>query len=314
MKNTLLYIATVIIWGTTWFAIEFQLGEVAVEVSLIYRFLIAAIIMWTFCSFAKISLKLRATDHFFIFILAGFNFGFNYLILYWAQEYLTSAMSSIAFSTLLLMNIVNTRIFFGKPVAKRVIVGALMGVCGIAALFWQDIKDFNLTGAAITGLLLALGGTFLASLGNMVSVRNTSKGVSVIQGNTWGMLYGTIILALYALVRGSEFTISLLPSYWISLLYLAIFGTVIAFACYFILFQNIGPEKASYVIVLFPLVAVILSTLYEGFIWHLSTIIGFTLVLSGNALVLTPPEKFSRLYRWSLRQSSPQKTTDKCNF
>ncbi len=313
MKNVLLYITTVLIWGSTWFAIEFQLGEVAVEISLIYRFSMAALIMWGFCWWRNIPLTLPGRDHAFIVILAAFNFGFNYLILYWAQNYLTSAMASIAFSTLLLMNIINTRIFFGKPIAARVIVGALMGVLGIVALFWQDLKVFNLTGTAVIGLSLALLGTLLASLGNMVSVRNSAKGISVVQANTWGMLYGTFALLVYALVNGSEFTLGTTSAYWLSLVYLSVFGTVIAFACYFILFQNIGPEKASYVIVLFPLVAVVLSTLYEGFIWHSSTIIGFSLVLTGNALVLTPMDKLRRLYRWSSRQEATKSASKKCN-
>ncbi len=154
-----------------------------------------------------------------------------------------------------------------------------------------------MSSTAIIGLLLTLFGTFLASLGNMISVRNTANKISVIQGNTWGMLYGTVALLVYALINGSEFTIASQTSYWVSLLYLSLFGTVFAFACYFMLFQNIGPEKASYVIVLFPLVAVVFSTLYEGFIWHQSTILGFILVLSGNAIVLTPIDKILRLIR-----------------
>jgi drug/metabolite transporter (DMT)-like permease len=297
MKNTLLYLTTVLIWGTTWFAIEFQLGEVAVEISLFYRFALAAILMWGFCWWKKIPLALSLRNHSFIFLLGLLNFSMNYLVLYWAQNYLTSAMTSIAFSTLLLMNIVNTRIFFGKPIAGRIIIGALLGIIGIIALFWQDLQDFNISSTAIIGLMLTLFGTFLASLGNMVSVRNTANKISVIQGNTWGMLYGTIALLIYALINGSEFTFASQTSYWVSLLYLSLFGTVFAFACYFMLFQNIGPEKASYVIVLFPLVAVVFSTLYEGFIWHQSTILGFILVLSGNAIVLTPFEKILRLIK-----------------
>ena len=297
MKNTLLYLTTVLIWGTTWFAIEFQLGEVAVEISLFYRFALAAILMWGFCWWKKIPLALSLRNHSFIFLLGLLNFSMNYLVLYWAQNYLTSAMTSIAFSTLLLMNIVNTRIFFGKPIAGRIIIGALLGIIGIIALFWQDLQDFNISSTAIIGLMLTLFGTFLASLGNMVSVRNTANKISVIQGNTWGMLYGTIALLIYALINGSEFTFASQTSYWVSLLYLSLFGTVFAFACYFMLFQNIGPEKASYVIVLFPLVAVVFSTLYEGFIWHQSTILGFVLVLSGNAIVLTPFEKILRLIK-----------------
>ena len=120
MKNSFLYIITVLIWGSTWFAIEFQLGDVAVEVSLFYRFGLAALIMWGYCLTKKIPLTFSLKNHGYIILLGVGNFSANYAILYYAQNYLTSAMTSIAFSTLLLMNIVNTRIFFGKPIAFRI--------------------------------------------------------------------------------------------------------------------------------------------------------------------------------------------------
>lgn len=297
MKNSLLYVITVLIWGTTWFAIEFQLGEVAVEVSLFYRFALAAVLMWLFCWWKKIPMRLSLTNHGFIVLMALCNFCFNYIILYWAQVYLTSAMTSIAFSTLLLLNIVNTRIFFGKPIAPRIYWGALLGIGGIGVLFWRDLTSVDLSNEVLVGLLLSVSGTFIASIGNMVSVRNSGQGVSVLQGNAWGMLYGSIGLLLFAYSNGSAFNFSTQPAYLISLLYLSLFGTVIAFACYFMLFQNIGAEKASYVIVLFPLIAVVFSTLYEGFVWTELTVAGFVLVISGNVLVVTPISRLKALWK-----------------
>lgn len=291
MKSVILYIVTVLIWGSTWLAIEFQLGDVPAQVSLVYRFAIAAFVMWCYCMFKGMNMRFSMTDHGFFMVLALCNFGLNYLILYWAQNYLTSAMSSIAFSTLLLMNIVNTRLFFGRRIANRIYIGALLGVVGLVALFWPDIKDLDFSSDAMLGLGLALGGTFLASLGNMASVRNSSNHVGVMQGNAWGMLYGTLALVGVVLLSDAQFTFSTEPSYVISLLYLSLFGTVIAFACYFLLLRDIGPEKASYSIVLFPIVAVILSTIFEGFLWHANTVFGFVLVLAGNAIVLTPVAK-----------------------
>jgi len=291
MKNTLLYIATVLIWGSTWLAIEFQLGEVPVVVSVVYRFAIAAVIMWSYCLLAKTPLAFSRRDHFFIFVLAMFNFSLNYTLLYSSQNYLTSAMTSIAFSTMLLMNIVNTRLFFGTKIAARVYVGALLGIIGIAALFWDDLTSSELNNRSLIGLGLAISGAFAASLGNMASVRNSRAGMNVLGVNAWGMLYGTLILFTVVIFSDAEFTFSTKPSYVISLLYLAVFGTVIAFATYYVLLNNIGPEKASYVIVLFPVVAVTLSSLYEDFDWTRNTFIGFALVLIGNAIVLTPFEK-----------------------
>lgn len=291
MRSTFLYAITVLIWGSTWLAIEYQLGVVPAEVSVFYRFCGAAVLMWAFCLFKGMPMRFSAIDHSYFAIMACCNFGFNYLILYWAQVYLTSAMTSIAFSTLLIINILNTRLFFGKPIAPRIMFGALLGVAGIVCLFWQDIQGLDWSSDAIIGLSLALGGTFVASLGNMASVRNSNRGIGVLQGNAWGMLYGAVALGVFALLNGAEFVIDTGPGYLLSLGYLTLFGTVIAFASYFVLLKDIGPEKASYTIVLFPVVAVVLSTLFEGFQWHSNTVLGFSLVLLGNAIVLTPMDK-----------------------
>lgn len=295
MKNTLLYLVTVLIWGSTWLAIEFQLGVVAPEVSLVYRFGLAALLMWGYCWYRKLPMQYDLRQHAFFMLLALCNFGFNYLVLYWAQAYLTSALASIAFSTMLLMNIVNTRLFFGQPIAGRIYWGALLGVAGIVLLFWQDLQQLDLSNKVLVGLLMALAGTLIASFGNMVSVRNSKRQVGILQGNAWGMLYGTLVLAVVSVLSGASFSFDYRAPYVISLLYLAIFGTVVAFACYFVLLKNIGPQKASYVIVLFPLVAVALSSWFEDFQWNGFTLWGFLLVLCGNGLVLTP---YSRIRSW----------------
>lgn len=295
MKSTVLYIVTVMIWGSTWLAIEFQLGVVAPEVSLVYRFSIAALLMWGYCIVKKLPMQFEGKNHLFFMALACCNFGFNYLILYWAQNYLTSAMTSIAFSTLLVMNIINTRIFFGKPIAPRIFVGALLGLAGIVALFWQDIKTLDFASEAMVGLGLSLAGTFVASLGNMTSVRNSKNDIGIMQGNAWGMFYGAVFLTSFALISGATFNLDVRLPYVASLLYLSVFGTVIAFACYFALLKDIGPEKASYSVVLFPVVAVVLSMIFEGFMWQTSTVIGFVLVLIGNVVVLTPVDKIMKL-------------------
>ena len=295
MRSTILYVMTVLIWGSTWLAIEFQLGVVPPEVSLVYRFSIAAILMWGYCLWRKLPLKFSANDHVFFVVLAVCNFGFNYLLLYWAQAYLTSAMTSIAFSTLLIMNIINNRLFFGKAIAPRMFVGAALGLAGIVALFWQDIRSFDLSSTAMIGLGLSIAGTMVASFGNMTSVRNSKNNVGVLQGNAWGMLYSALFLAAYVLVNGGTFTFDFAAPYVLSLLYLSVFGTVLAFAFYFILLKDIGAEKASYTVVLFPVVAVALSIWFEGFELLPSSALGFILVLSGNVIVLTPFRKIKAL-------------------
>jgi len=236
-----------------------------------------------------------ARNHFFIALLALFNFSMNYAILYYAQNYLTSAMASIAFSTMLLMNIANTRIFFGSRITPRVYIGALFGIVGIVALFWQDLNNTAANYNSLFGLLLAMSGALVASFGNMVSVRNSRAGMNVFAVNAWGMLYGSLILTIIIVLSDAQFTLSSEPAYLLSLLYLSVFGTVVAFATYYILLSEMGPERASYVIVLFPVVAVALSSFFEGFVWTNNIVLGFVLVLTGNAILLTPINKLRAL-------------------
>lgn len=295
MKNLFLYIITVLVWGSTWLAIEFQLGEVDVAASVAYRFMISAVIMWAYCLWANIPLSFERRDHAYIVLLAAFNFSLNYAVIYTSQRYLSSAMTSIAFSTMLLMNIINTRLFFGTRIAPKTYLGALLGVAGIVALFWHDLASFSNGSSAVLGLGLVLSSALIASLGNMVSVRNSNAGMDVFAVNAWGMLYGAIILSAWVLFSDAEFTFSSSQSYVLSLLYLSIFGTVIAFASYYVLLKEMGPERASYVIVLFPVVAVSLSSLFEGFEWRSNTVLGFFLVLLGNAIILTSKNLLVRI-------------------
>lgn len=303
MRNILLYTLTILIWGSTWLAIEFQLGDVAPEISLIYRFALAALLMWGYCWWANIPCSFSTRDHGFILLLALGCFSINYVFMYLAQEHLTSAMTSIAFSTMLLMNIANTRLFFGKKIEPRTYIGAIIGVLGIALLFWDDLSGETYNQSSLLGLIFVLTGTLIASFGNMASVRNSNNELNVFAVNAWGMTYGCLALLLFALARGAEFTFNYAPSYVISLLYLSVFGTVIAFGSYFVLLKNIGAEKASYAVVLFPLVAVILSSIFENFSWTPPVIAGFCMVLLGNIIVLTPAETIAKLTGKTLRSA-----------
>jgi len=299
MKNTFLYIVTVLIWGTTWFAIEFQLGDVAVEISLIYRFALAAMTILLISKLKGLTLNFNATQHFYMALLGLFNFCINYYLLYEAQQYLTSAMTSIGFSMLLLVNIINSRIFFAKKIMAKTYFGASFGILGIITLFWPELAQYfnhHENNDTLIGLAYVLSGVLFASFGNMISVRNSNHDYPVFQTSGWAMLYGTLFLVLIAWFKGTPFTISIKPDYLISLGYLVIFGTVIAFYSYFYLLKSIGPEKASYSIVLFPVISVFISSLYEGFEWNQYTVMGFILVAFGNLIMLLP-EKILNLFK-----------------
>ena len=285
-----LYLAAVLIWGSTWYAIKFQLGVVAAEVSLVYRFALAAAILLLFCLATGRSLRYSPGQHGFIALLGLFLFSSNYLIFYWATELLTSGIVALMFSTVILMNIINGAIFMRLKVSRRVVIGAGFGIAGIAAIFWSEVSAVQNSADTWRGLWMCIGATYLASLGNIVSARNQQQGIPVVQANAWGMAYGAATMAVFTLFSQVPFTYDPAPEYTISLLYLSIFGSILAFGSYLTLVGRIGADKAAYAAVLFPVIALGISTLFENYQWTSRAVFGFALVLLGNYIVLTTPK------------------------
>ncbi len=293
MNNSLLYILTVVIWGSTWIAINYQLGDVAIEASVAYRFALAALTLFLYAYYKKIPLLFSVKQHGLFAIFGVCLFGINYVLLYSAQQHINSALTCIAFSTLMLMNIANTRIFYKTKIAKQIYYGGSFGLFGIVVLFWPQLSDVQLGAATLLGLILCLAGTFSASVGTMISLHNQKRRIPVLTANAWGMFYGAVFMVLTALAQGKEFTFSYTLAYVGSLLYLSLFGSVIAFGCYLSLMTRIGAHKTSYANIIFPAIAVLISTLVEGFIWTQYTVLGMFLISIGNLIVLVKPTKIA---------------------
>jgi drug/metabolite transporter (DMT)-like permease len=170
----------------------------------------------------------------------------------------------------------------------RVILGALLGVGGIAVLFGPEIAATEASRETGLGLTLVFVATLIFCAGNMFSSAYQQLGLAVLPATAWGMLYGTGVLALIALVRGEPFIVEWTMRYVGSILWLSVLSTVIAFAAYLTLIGRIGPGRASYSTVLVPVVALLISTLLESYTWTLAAAIGVALVLAGNILVLSP--------------------------
>ena len=282
-----LYMTSVLIWGSTWFAIKFQLGVVAAEVSLVYRFGIAALILLLFCLASGRRLRFSPRQHGFIALQGLFLFSSNYLVFYWATGLLTSGIVALMFSTVILMNIVNGALLLHTPVRVRVVVGALIGIGGIAAIFWSEVSGVGDHADTWRGLWMCLLATWFASLGNIISARNQRDAMPVIETNAWGMAYGSLIMTIYALFSGVPFNFDPTFAYGASLLYLSVFGSILAFGSYLTLVGRIGADKAAYAAVLFPVIALGLSTVFEDYQWTPHALFGFVLVLLGNYIVLT---------------------------
>ncbi|MGQ0384138.1 MAG: DMT family transporter [Gammaproteobacteria bacterium] len=286
MPTPLIYAIVVLIWGTTWYAIKFQLGVVEPEISLVYRFGLAAVIVFIYARATGRSLRLTARDHRFVAIQGLTLFCLNYWLTYLSTQYLTSGLVAVIFTAIIFLNLVNARIFFGTPVEPRVLVAAGAGMLGVALLFLPELESAMGDRTVAKGALLALSGTWLASLGNMAATRNTKAGLSVVTANAYGLAYGTVGLAIIALLRGAPIAFEQTWSYVISLLYLSLAGTSLAFGLYLLLMKRIGPARAAYTSVLFPVVALAVSTAFEGYRWSLPAIIGLAVLIAGNALAL----------------------------
>jgi drug/metabolite transporter (DMT)-like permease len=293
LSNTLLYVVTVLVWGTTWIGIEFQLGDVAPEVSVFYRYALASLLLFAWCRWRALQLRFNRRSHLLFALLGALLFSVNYIMTYYAQEYITSALTAIAFSTMLWMNIANSRLFFGTRAGRGVLMGSILGVAGILFLFVPKVATLTFTDATFYGASLAVVGAFIASLGNMVSQAAQNRKLPVVQSNAWGMFYGALFTGLIAIFSGRQFSFDFSAPYVLSLAYLSVFGSIVAFGAYLTLLGRIGAHKAGYSMVMFPVVAIIISVLFEGLILTIETVVGIVLVLFGNVLILKSRDKSS---------------------
>ncbi len=286
MSNTFLYVVTVLIWGSTWLGIEYQLGVVPPEVSIVYRYAIASALLFGWCVFAGRPLKFDLRSHGWFVLLGLFLFCLNYIMAYRAQVHITSALCAIVFTAMVWMNIILARALFAVRSGAAVIAGAALGMAGIVVLFAPQVEQVSLNDSVLFGSLLAFCGAVVASCGNMVSQKAQLEKLPIIQSNAWGMFYGTLLTAAYSIARGYPFVFDASPGYVISLAYLSIFGSIVAFGAYLTLLGRIGAHKAGYAVVMFPVVALILSMLFEGLQMSASIALGTALVLTGNVFVL----------------------------
>ena len=288
MNNIALYVAAVLIWGSTWFVIKFQLGVVDPVLSVSYRFFIAAGLMFVLALVMGWLRDYRFTRREMAFVaLQGCTLFFlNYWLTYSATGYMTSGIVAVCFSLITVMNIFNQRLFFGIPLRPLVVIGSLLGVIGIVCVFWPEMKAVGVGGDAITGMILCVIGTAVASLGNMASYRNSRAGLPIFMTNCYAMGFGALFSLIAALGSGAPLVFDYSFDYIWSLLYLAVFGSVVAFVSYLTLLARIGADRAGYAGVLVPIVALAISTVFEDYQWSLLSAGGVALIIIGNVLAL----------------------------
>jgi drug/metabolite transporter (DMT)-like permease len=285
--NTLgLYLTSVLIWGSTWLVITFQFGQVPPAVSVCYRFALASVVLFAWCRARGLRLAFSVTEHLWMALQGVLLFGVNYVCVYLAEVEIASALVAVTFSMVVFLNIAGTRIFFGTPFRRSTILGAVLGVSGVVLVFLPELQQGGGKGDATLGLGYALAGAVTASLGNMVASRNHRHGFPVVQMNTLGMLYGALFVALYAMLSRQPFRLDWSVRYLLSLTYLTLLGSIVAFGAFLTLLGRIGADRAGYVTVAIPVVALLLSGLFEAMRWNGLLVLGFLLCVAGNVSVL----------------------------
>jgi drug/metabolite transporter (DMT)-like permease len=285
MPTWSLYTITVIVWGLSWHAMLYQVG-VAPELSIAYRFLLAAVIMGAFCVVTRRRLIFRPRDYGLMTLLGLFLFCINYILFYYAASYLATGLLAVVFSMITVLNMVNAAILFRQKIEGRVAIAAAFGLVGLALTFWSDIGGHELNHRVVVGLVLSLLGTLCASFGNMASIGLGKRGIGVVESNTISMSIGAAASFAFAMLNGAPLVYNPAPSYTISLLFLALFATVIGFGAFLTLARRIGAARAAYTSVLFPILALALSAWFEDYRPNPEAILGVALILIGNVFAL----------------------------
>ena len=291
LKNWQLLAICVLTWGTTWYVITFQIGLAPPEVSVALRFGLAGAVVLAMCALRGIALRFTWRDHARLALQGGFMYGLSYLCVYHAEQHVVSGLVAVGYSASPLVSGLGARMLFGTRVTRRFLFGGLLGLIGVALIFWPE---FSNAGHLAAGSSVALGALFtvasvlLSSVGSLTASRNRAHGLPLWPALGFGMVYGAALCAAVALAQGQRFALPAVASWWVALLYLALAGSVLTFACFLTLQERIGPGPAGTVGVLTPLLALVMSIGFERFQPDVLTLVGAMLAVLGNVLILRP--------------------------
>ncbi len=297
LQNTLLFFIPSLIWGSTWYTIKFQLGIVDPIMSVAYRFFIASTILILYCLLFKLKLRFSYEEH-LLFVLQGvLLFGMNYWLVYLAEVQLTSGLIAVVFSLVVFTNAIFGALFIRAKITWNIALGGILAILGTALIFKDEVSLLFGKTVVLSAIIMSFGSLLLASLGNVLSAYSQRKKLPLIQSNAFSMMYGSLAVFIVGLIIGKRVNFEISSSYILSLLYLAVFGSIIAFSTYLKIIGRIGPAKGSYALVLVPVIAMIFSTFFESYQWQKSALLGMPVLIIGNLVAmekLKPGKLFSK--------------------
>jgi len=286
LKNWQLFAVCVLTWGTTWYAITFQVGRMSPEVSVALRFALAGAVVLALCAARRERLRFAATDHFRFALQGCFLYGVSYVCVYHAERHVVSGLVAVGYSASPLVTGLGAHALFGLRTTGRFLLGGVLGLVGIALIFWPEFQAAPPGRDTPLGVMFTIAAVLLSTAGSLAASRNRTHGLPFWPALGYGMLYGAATAAFVALLQGETFVPPAVASWWLSLLYLALAGSVLTFACFLTLQERIGPGPAGTIGVMVPLLALVVSMLFEGFRPQVVTFAGVVLAVTGNVLIL----------------------------
>jgi len=287
-KTWQLFAICVVVWGTTWHAITYQLFDFSAESGVAVRFALAGSAVLAFCRWRGVPLARSLADHGALALQGVFLYGVSYVCVYHAERFVPSGLVAVGYSASPLLSGIGAALLFGAALSRRFVVGGVLGVCGVVVIFWTEITRASGSERATLGALFTVASVLLSAVGSLVASRNRKRGIALLPAMGFGMIYGSIAAAIVALAVGRSIVVPSAPSWWLSLAYLAFAGSVLTFACFLTLQDRVGVGAAGTVGVMTPLLALVVSIALEGFRPDVRTAAGAALAVAGNALMLLP--------------------------
>lgn len=286
MPTLFLYSICILIWGSTWIAITYQLGVVEPVVSVAWRFIAAALLLFGICFIRGEKVRYGRRDHAFLALQGLLMYSAGYVCVYEAETRVVSGLVAVGYSASPIANMLCARLLHGTPLSRRVAAGGLFGIAGIVLIFSPEFARLSATPTAAVGVVLTAIAVSVQAFASAVASRNGERGIAVWPALAWGMTYGAIGCSAWVLLAGAPIAFDLRPGYVLSWAWLTIFGSIIAFGAYLTLLVRIGAGRAGYIGVMVPVIALIISALFEGYRWAPATWAGIVLAVAGNFVAL----------------------------
>lgn len=286
-----LFSICVLIWGSTWIAITFQLGQIAPAMSVGYRFLLASTLLFVYCHWRGMPLRYSFKQHLDFALLGATMFCIGYILVYYAETCIVSGMVAVGYSLSPMINMLASRVCFGTRMTRRVTIAASFGIAGVACVFWPEFGKLSVSRNAELGAVLTILAVLASSAGSMVATRHQQRGYATWSSMAWAMGYGGLMALGIGAAMGQPLEILTTADYLLSLAYLAVFGSILTFGCYLTLIERIGPARTAYIGVMVPILALTVSFCFERFVWTWLTTLGVALSIIGNIVMLRRAKK-----------------------